>query len=286
MFNLLMSGGGWEPTHGSMSAGRTLEYTRDDIKALYMPEGMLDLTKITTIPTVFASETQGDNSQPLARVGMITRARLIRKEYELDYALDPEIPSISNTTLERLAGELDIDASTRGINEFQRTHWSIKEPDLFRVLLKAGIGTRPKPKVFNLTDEGPDRDLLAVMMPFAAEFRPVYKALQTCAAAAGMRCQRADDIWIADHVIQDVVTLLCRASVVVCDLTGRNANVFYEMGIAHVLAREVIIITQDAHDVPFDVAHIRHVRYLRNREGLKQLREDVQRRLETLRART
>jgi len=86
-------------------------------------------------------------------------------------------------------------------------------------------------------------------------------------------------------VIQDVVSLLCKASLVICDLTSRNANVFYEMGIAHVLAREVIMITQNAQDVPFDVAHIRHVRYLRNNEGLQQLASDVQRRLETLRAR-
>jgi len=86
-------------------------------------------------------------------------------------------------------------------------------------------------------------------------------------------------------VIQDVVTLLCRARVVICDLTGRNPNVFYEMGIAHVLAREVIMITQNPGDVPFDVAHIRHVRYLRNKEGLKQLSADIQGRLQTLRDR-
>ena len=98
-----------------------------------------------------------------------------------------------------------------------------------------------------------------------------------------LRDTTADDIWIHDHVIQDVVTLLCNAKVVICDLTGRNPNVLYELGIAHVLGREVIMITQNAADVPFDVAHIRHVRYLRKSEGLQQLAAEIQGRLQTLR---
>ena len=45
------------------------------------------------------------------------------------------------------------------------------------------------------------------------------------------------------------------------------------------------MITLSAQAVPFDVAHIRHIRYLPNGEGLEQLRDKVRRRLEGLRAR-
>lgn len=284
MFHLLMSAGGWKPNQDAIPVGRTLEYTADHLEAMYMPKRILDLTKITEIPAVFATETQLDGSQPFARVGTITRARLVGKDYLVDYHLDADVPPISNATLSLLAPELGI-VVKGSINEFTRTHWAIKEADLFKVLLKSGLGHRPKPTAFTFGEDPPDPDLVAVMMPFAAEFDPVYAKLRDTVASAGMRCQRADDIWEHDHVIQDVVTLICRASVVICDLTGRNSNVFYEMGIAHVLARDVIMITQSAGDVPFDVAHIRHVRYLRNKEGLKQLAADVLRRLETLRSR-
>jgi len=284
VFNLLMSASGWDSNRDTMPAGRVFEYTDKHIVAVYMPGGMLDLAKVTEIPTLFASETQHDNSQAPARVGTLTRVRLVNKDYHLEYRFDPDIAPISNATLMKLAGELGIDLSG-SITELLRTHWAIKEADLFKVLLKNGIGSRLKPKIFELRDEEPDPNLVAVMMPFDAAFDPVYATLQAAVAAAGMSCQRADDIWIDDHVIQDVVTLLCKASVVICDLTGRNSNVFYEMGIAHVLAREVVMITQSAQDVPFDVAHIRHVRYLPNNEGRQQLAADVQRRLETLRAR-
>jgi hypothetical protein len=284
MFHLLMSGGGWEPHRGTFPAARTLAYTDSHIEALYMPGQVLDLAKITEIPALFASETQNDDSQAPARIGSISRARLSGKNYQLEYAFDPDLPPISNATLLRLSGELGINAS-RGINEFTHTHWAIKEADLFKVLLKNSIGMRPKPKVFHFSEKRQDPDLVAVMMPFSAEFTPVYETLQAAVAATGMKCLRADDIWDDDHVVQDVVNLLCTASVVICDLTGRNSNVFYEMGIAHALAREVIIITQSPNDVPFDVAHIRHVRYLPNQEGRKQLAADVQGRLETLRSR-
>ena len=58
-----------------------------------------------------------------------------------------------------------------------------------------------------------------------------------------------------------------RSSVVICDCSDRNPNVFYEIGIAHTLGREVILITQSEADIPFDLLHLRYVRYLNNPEG-------------------
>lgn len=142
-----------------------------------------------------------------------------------------------------------------------------------------------QPKVFSLTDEPVEENLVAVMMPFEAKFDPVYKALQKAVTGLGMTFQRGDDIWVNDHIIQDVVLLIGKAKVVICDLAGRNANVFYETGIAHTLGRDVILITQTAADVPFDVAAIRYVPYLSNEQGLTALAADVTRRLETLRTR-
>ena len=69
---------------------------------------------------------------------------------------------------------------------------------------------------------------------------------------------------------------------VICDCTGRNPNVFYEIGIAHTLGREVILITQADADIPFDLRHLRYVRYLNNGEGLQTLRERLQPRLAEL----
>ena len=77
------------------------------------------------------------------------------------------------------------------------------------------------------------------MMPFTAGFNNVYAAIEQAANAAGMVCQRADNIWEEDEVIQDIFSLIYRSGIVVCDFTGQNPNVFYEAGIAHTLGRAV-----------------------------------------------
>ena len=54
---------------------------------------------------------------------------------------------------------------------------------------------------------------------------------------------------------------------------------FYEVGIAHTLGREVILIAQSEHDIPFDLRHLRHIRYLNNAEGRAVLTEALQARM-------
>jgi hypothetical protein len=82
--------------------------------------------------------------------------------------------------------------------------------------------------------------------------------------------------------MQDVVSLIDRSRVVICDCTGRNPNVFYEIGIAHTLGREVILISQSQEDIPFDLRHLRYVSYLNNGEGRKELQRPVEARLANL----
>jgi hypothetical protein len=170
--------------------------------------------------------------------------------------------------------------------DLSRTRWSVKNCDLYQVLLEDSLVGMPTPTVFSLPPGGPEPDRIAVMMPFGAAFDPVWNTLKTSAAEGGWKCQRADDIWEDSVVINDVAGLITRSKVVICDLTGRNANVFYETGIAHTLGREVILIAQSEHDVPFDLTHHRYVKYFPNSEGLTRLKETLVPRLTTLMSRS
>ncbi|MBI5652003.1 MAG: hypothetical protein HZC40_16425 [Chloroflexi bacterium] len=120
------------------------------------------------------------------------------------------------------------------------------------------------------------------MMPFDSRFDSVYTTLQRSAASLRIRCLRVDDIWKNDAIIQDIVSLINRSRIVICDCTGRNANVFYEIGIAHTLGRDVILITQSDGDIPFDLRHLRYIPYLNNGEGLMKLSEVLAQRIRTL----
>ena len=82
--------------------------------------------------------------------------------------------------------------------------------------------------------------------------------------------------------MQDIVELICTSKVVICDLSNKNANVLYEAGIAHTLGKEVILITQNIDDVPFDLRAFRWIRYLDNQEGRSKLAAEVVARLKTI----
>ena len=277
MFHLIVKYDGWAPSRDSMARARVFEYTDDVIVQQFEPAGTLHTERITALPALFVSETTGGGDQK-ARVGSITRVQVSGKEVDLEYSFDDSIPPVTNSTIERLSRELDINSF-----EFHHTHWAIKDADLFKALLRSQAATLPSPKVFKLDKvEGVDDTLLSVMMPFDPRFDAVYAAIQATAKALKMRCLRADDIWEDDSIIQDVVSLINRSRIVVCDCTGRNPNVFYEVGIAHTLGRDVILISQSEADIPFDLRHLRYVTYLDNREGREQLVDRLRQRIETL----
>lgn len=140
-----------------------------------------------------------------------------------------------------------------------------------------------KPSVFEIPDGGTEHDLIAVMSPFAPQFEDIFRAISSAATSQGFRCLRAKDIWEHSSVIQDVFSLIFKAQIVVCDFTGKNANVFYEAGIAHTLGKHVVPITQFAQDIPFDLQHHRYFQYLNNGEGLGQLVETLRTRFYALR---
>ncbi len=127
------------------------------------------------------------------------------------------------------------------------------------------------PHVFSVPDIQMERDLVAVMMPFASGFAPVYGAIKEACAASSFRCLRADDIWEDATIIQDIFSLLLRSHIVVVDFTQRNPNVMYETGIAHTLGKLVIPISQSLDDVPFDMKHHRVLKYLPNEQGYREL---------------
>lgn len=278
MYNLIVRSGAWGDRRDVLGADRIFESTERHLVRQYKPDDEPDFDRLRSLPCLFMVEGTGDQ---LARVGELTGCRIRGGQATLEYRLDDRILPIRNRDLHAARDEFGIDDAW----EFSRNHWAIKDLDLFQVLLRLGARPRQQPQVFRLDEvERIDPDLLSVMMPFDAGFNSTYRAIRRAAEAAGYRCQRADEIWERAEVIADVVSLIDRSSVVICDCTGRNANVFYEMGIAHTLGREVIPITQNEADIPFDIRHIRHVPYLPNREGRRALSASLQQRLAFLRA--
>jgi hypothetical protein len=276
MFNLIMRGFDWASGRGSIGVDRLFEYTDAHIANLFRSGSDLDLDRLLPMPSLFMEEGRGDE---IAYVGQINRARQVGREVSFEFSLDAEVPPLQNRIIYENRMLLDMP----GDWEFSRNHWAVKDVDLYRFLLRTVRPRRQRPVVFQIPEhENIEPALASAMMPFDARFDTVFDSIRQAANNVGLLCRRADDIWENAAIIQDVVALLDRSRVVVCDCTGRNPNVFYEAGIAHTLGREVILISQNDNDIPFDLRHLRYVRYLNNAEGRAALMVALQARMQTI----
>lgn len=278
MFHLLVSYQGWPDSGGTLSMSRMYIREDDPVGSRFYSNGTLDGAKLKECPALLVTETGGNGPQ-FARVAYITNISLGHSEASIQYAIDNSIQPISNAELEGHSVELRL-----GRFGLSHTCWSVCDVDLFKLLLQNQQKRSISPKVFSLEAAySQDENLVSIMMPFGAEFNSVYAVLQQSISAVGLDSVRADDIWEHHTIIQDIVNIIARAKVVICDCSGKNPNVFYEAGVAHAIGKEVILITQSEQDIPFDLRHIRYIKYLPNREGLGELSASLQSRLRSIR---
>lgn len=108
-----------------------------------------------------------------------------------------------------------------------------------------------------------------VLMPFADEFNQVYEAIKAAATAARAYAQRVDEQVFDSLILQRVYAQIRSADLIVAEMTNRNPNVFYEVGYAHAIGRRVILLTQRASDIPFDLSQYPHIIYGNDTELLQ-----------------
>lgn len=126
--------------------------------------------------------------------------------------------------------------------------------------------------------EAEDEDLCFIVMPFSVEaLNVVYEdyVLPTLVNRCQLRSERGDDVFGSDVIMDDITRSIRKARLIIADLTGRNANVFYEVGIAHALNKQVLLMTQSIEDVPFDLRHRRALVYEYSPRGCKKLEKDL-----------
>ena len=109
--------------------------------------------------------------------------------------------------------------------------------------------TTPKPFVF-------------VLMPFDSAFDDIYKfGIKGAADDVGAYAERVDEQTFGEGMLDRIFNQISKADVIVADMTGRNPNVFYEVGYAHALGKVVLLLTQKTDDIPFDLKHRQHTVY-------------------------
>ncbi len=121
-----------------------------------------------------------------------------------------------------------------------------------------------------------------LIMPFATELDFVHRVIADVVGSFGIRCIRADEVYLSRPVMEDVKQMIAGADLVICDFTGRNPNVYYEAGLADAWRKDWIVLSQTSEDMTFDVRHIRSIRYSNTMGADIRLREELAQALRAL----
>jgi hypothetical protein len=117
-----------------------------------------------------------------------------------------------------------------------------------------------------------NKQICFVIMPFGGWLDDYYQSVYCPAiTAAGLEPHRADDLFRPSTIVNDIWSYTKRASVLLADLSGKNPNVFYELGLAHALAKPAILIAEAMEDIPFDLRALRIIIYDKNAHNWGQL---------------
>ncbi|MDH1321230.1 hypothetical protein N5C39_22945 [Enterobacter bugandensis] len=108
-----------------------------------------------------------------------------------------------------------------------------------------------------------------VIMPIAEthgyetnHFDRVYKHLiQPACAKANFKAVRADEISNTNFIVLDILRRIVESDIAICDLSSRNPNVMYELGLRQAFNRKTVLIKDEKTVNPFDVQGFRYCSY-------------------------
>lgn len=121
-----------------------------------------------------------------------------------------------------------------------------------------------------------------IVMQFTQEFDELYsEVIAPACVKYGLKPIRADDMYTNGLIIEDIMSAIREASIVIADITPNNANVYYEVGYAHGIGKETIFLSErkTREKLPFDVAGIRTIFYDNSIRGKTKIEEQLNKHL-------
>ena len=114
-------------------------------------------------------------------------------------------------------------------------------------------------------DQAQQEDICFTIMPFGG-WRDTYyvDVFKPAIEAAGLVPRRADDLYRPGTIINDIWMYTKQARLILADLSSKNPNVLYELGLAHAIAKPAILVTESVDDIPFDLRALRVIEYDKN----------------------
>ena len=130
--------------------------------------------------------------------------------------------------------------------------------------------------IFKKRNFEPDKFLVFAAIPLNDQFKRIYDERVTPALKNNhFTVMRSDLDFRSGTIMEQIWELINKAKFVIADVTNKNSNVFYELGLAHAIGKECLITTQNENDVPFDIQHLRYIHYSDNKLGWRKLTDEL-----------
>ncbi|GLC90064.1 hypothetical protein [Lysinibacillus piscis] len=96
-------------------------------------------------------------------------------------------------------------------------------------------------------------ELVFMLTPFQDIEWETFVAVRDVCSNLSLKCIRGDEKHIKGEILPSIIKSMLEARIIIVNLNGRNPNVFYELGIAHALGKNTILISKFGEELPFDV---------------------------------
>ncbi len=153
--------------------------------------------------------------------------------------------------------------------------------------VRVGIRKEDKYKIYNTPEEASngiqnaetDVKTAFVIMPFMDEYKDIFMlGFREVLSNYGYVCIRVDEVQFNDRILDKIKSLIEEADLIVAELTEHNPNVYYELGMAHALNKNVVMCTKKISNAPLDVRGFNHIIY----NDIVELREKLSKRLDNI----
>ncbi|KAB8151421.1 hypothetical protein EZY14_018985 [Kordia sp. TARA_039_SRF] len=137
------------------------------------------------------------------------------------------------------------------------------------------------PRDFIFENRNIEENTAFVIIPFNEEMSFIYgEILQVCIELK-ISCIRADEIFDNRSVMGNILDEISSSEVIIADLSQKNPNVYYELGIAHSIRDEnsVLLLTDSIEQIPFDIKNRSILIY--NRNNIHKFKNDLRKKIQT-----
>ncbi|MFJ5187547.1 hypothetical protein [Pseudomonas fulva] len=92
-----------------------------------------------------------------------------------------------------------------------------------------------------------------VLAPFHSMYDETYNTIKVACKMNNLLAVRGDEAFKVGNILKHIVEQIICSPFIIANINGRNPNVHYELGIAHALGKNILLVSEGLEDIAFDL---------------------------------